>query len=69
MLATIDRYLQLRRWSWSRIVRMLLGIFFVVAGIDSGEVLVAVAGGGLAISALLRIGCNDGCDAHTPPHR
>jgi hypothetical protein len=66
MLTTIDRYLQLRKWSLSRIVRMLLGLLTLIAGIDSGENFIALAGAGFMVATLFRVGCKDSCDVNMP---
>lgn len=47
----------LRQWTWIRIVRLLIGIGAAVQGIYQKEYVLLVAGGFIAISALLNAGC------------
>jgi hypothetical protein len=67
MIAKIQSYLHPRTWTWSRIAQLLLGFLSLVAGLDSGERLITVAGIALTISALFRIGCAGQCETSFPP--
>jgi hypothetical protein len=67
MLAIRDTYLHRRTWTGSRIVRLLMGLFFVAAGFGSGEPFVTFVGGMLALGAFLRIGCSEICNTDISP--
>ncbi len=58
----------LRNWNVMRILRLALGIFIVVQGIQAGEWLLVVLGGMFSLMPLLNIGCCgvSGCSTPIP---
>lgn len=52
-----------RKWSFMRLLRLVLGVFIVFQGIESGMWLFVFAGAFYAVMALLNFGCcgTSGC--------
>jgi len=56
----------LRSWDLMRILRMKLGVFIVMQGIQAGEWLLVIMGALFSLMPLLNIGCCSTAGCHTP---
>lgn len=54
-------------WNFFRAIRLFLGIAVIIKGIADSETLFAIAGGFLALMALVNIGCCGAGGCAVPP--
>lgn len=63
MLAKIEKYIDLRTWNLTRVLRVGFGIAFLIGGIVGAEPFAATIGGFVLLQGLLNVGCGAACAA------
>ncbi|MDO5636891.1 MAG: hypothetical protein Q4G18_06535 [Myroides sp.] len=56
----------LRNWNFMRVLRLALGIFIIVQGIQANQWMFVALGGLFSLMALLNIGCCGAAGCNTP---
>ncbi|HUH25615.1 MAG TPA: hypothetical protein VLY87_03245 [Flavobacterium sp.] len=58
----------IRNWNFMRVLRLALGIFIIVQGIQANQWLFVAVGGLFSLTSILNIGCcgTSGCSTSAP---
>lgn len=66
-MSSLTQYFGKHSWNLSRVVYLLLGVFFIANAVLEGDWAVGVFGSWLFLMGLFRVGCAAGSCDYNPP--